>query len=75
MDRKGSRNSYRYPGQKERKRSFRGNQHTEKDTKFVSTSAEKLKDKSDFEVAYDDGFSYTILCFSLVLYLRRYNQF
>jgi len=67
MDWKGSRNSYRHPGQKERKRSFRGNQHTaEKDIAFVSTSAEKLKDKSDFEVAYDDGFNYTILCFSLV---------
>jgi len=54
-------------GQKKRKRSFRENQYTaEKSTEFVSTSTEKLKDKSDFEIAYDNGSNYTILCFLLV---------
>lgn len=32
----------------------------------MSTSAEKIKDKSDFDVPIDEGFTYSILCFSLV---------
>jgi len=38
---------------------FHDNQHTsEADTDFVSTSAEKLKNNSDFEVNYDSGFMF-----------------
>lgn len=50
-----------------RKRSFQGNQHTaEADINFVSTSAEKLKDNSDFEVSHDISFKYVLISFALV---------
>ncbi|KAL3285030.1 hypothetical protein HHI36_019157 [Cryptolaemus montrouzieri] len=40
----------------EKKRSFQGNQFTvEADVNFVSTSAEKLKNNSEFEVNHDMG--------------------
>jgi len=66
MDRRSSRDG-RHANKGGRKRSFHGNQHTsEADTDFVSTSAEKLKNNSDFEVNYDSGFKYVLISFVTV---------
>ena len=67
MDEKQSKNSIRRLSDDAKKSHFRGNRHTSKqDTEFISTSAYKRKDGSDFEVAYDDSFNYSLLSFSLV---------
>lgn len=62
-----NRNKKRRSSRGECIKSFQGNQHSaETDTEFVSTSAEKLKDNSEFEVNHDPGFKYVLICFTLV---------
>lgn len=67
---KGSKRVKPLSGKKSKKfksHNFRGNQHTaEQDTTFTSTSAEKLKSNTDFDVKCDDSFNYCILLFPLV---------
>lgn len=66
MDKKGTKRG-RHPGEKAKKRSFRGNQHTaEENTDFVSTSAQKLQGEDDCEVNFDPIHSYSLLSFYLV---------
>lgn len=63
MDRKGSRSVRNHP-ERSKKRRFSGNQHTiEQETEYASTSASKLKEQEDNQVALTVGFFYCIFEF------------
>lgn len=63
MDKKGSRIK-RVHAERHTKRQFKGNRYTvEQDTSFTSTSAEKLQNRRDMDVAISKEFGYCILNF------------
>ena len=65
--RKGQKRKSRSPGQAALPRNFLDNQHTaEKDTKFLSTSADKIKNQGDLDVAFSKTSNYVLLNFTLV---------
>lgn len=67
MDHKQGQTSSRRPGQKAKKRYFKGNRYTsENDTNYTSTSAKKIKTTEELEYNMDPGMNYCIIQFTTV---------